>query len=152
MGNFAPCLPSIWQNDWTDKIHQRLSHFWSWRFAKSILNSWYGVSPTNFLVSLTKKVTWGPFLESCNNFPGPENALIHVYHVCIQNQSFNTFENDTMKVSAKYYEAKLTGLWPRNCATIQQVLILKFAFGPKKLMKTFEKRVPGRSYSMSGSS
>ena len=30
-------------------------------------------------------------------------------------------------------EAKLTGLWDRNCATIQQVLILKFAFGPEKL-------------------
>ena len=29
-------------------------------------------------------------------------------------------------------KAKLTGLWARNCATIQQVLILKFAFGPKK--------------------
>ena len=29
-------------------------------------------------------------------------------------------------------EAKLTGLWARNCATIQQVLILKFAFGPEK--------------------
>ena len=28
-------------------------------------------------------------------------------------------------------EAKLTGLWARNCATIQQVLILKFAFGPE---------------------
>ena len=30
-------------------------------------------------------------------------------------------------------EAKLTGLWARNCAAIQQVLILKFAFGPEKL-------------------
>ena len=29
-------------------------------------------------------------------------------------------------------EANLTGLWTRNCATIQQVLILKFAFGPEK--------------------
>ena len=76
MGEFALCLPSIWQDDWTDKIHQRLSYFWSWRFAWSILNAWYGVSPTNFLVSLTKKVTWGPFLESRNNFPGPQNAFM----------------------------------------------------------------------------
>ena len=30
-------------------------------------------------------------------------------------------------------EAKLTSLWARNCDTIQQVLILKFAFGPEKL-------------------
>ena len=26
---------------------------------------------------------------------------------------------------------KLTGAWARNCDTIQQVLILKFAFGPE---------------------
>ena len=35
-----------------------------------------------------------------------------------------------MKLSVN--EAKLTGLWARNCATIQLVLILKFAFGPEK--------------------
>ena len=35
-----------------------------------------------------------------------------------------------MKLSVN--EAKLTGLCARNCATIQQVLILKFAFGPEK--------------------
>ena len=28
-------------------------------------------------------------------------------------------------------KAQLTGLWATNCATIQQVLILKFAFGPE---------------------
>ena len=27
-------------------------------------------------------------------------------------------------------EAELIGLWARNCATIQQILLLKFAFGP----------------------
>ena len=36
-----------------------------------------------------------------------------------------------MKLSVN--EAKLTCLCARNCATIQQVLILKFAFGPEKL-------------------
>ena len=36
-----------------------------------------------------------------------------------------------MKLSVN--EAKLTGLYARNCATIQQVLILKFAFGTEKL-------------------
>ena len=39
-------------------------------------------------------------------------------------------ENNTMNLSVN--EAKLAGLWARNCATIQQVLILKFAFGPEK--------------------
>ena len=29
-------------------------------------------------------------------------------------------------------EAKLTGLWASNCATFEQVLILKFAFSPEK--------------------
>ena len=33
-------------------------------------------------------------------------------------------------------EAKLTVLWARNCATVQQVLILKVA-------GSFEKRAPG---------
>ena len=31
-------------------------------------------------------------------------------------------------------EAKLTGLWAWNCATIQQVVILIFAFEPKKFL------------------
>ena len=35
-----------------------------------------------------------------------------------------------MKLSVN--KAKLSGLWARNCATIQQVLILKFAFEPEK--------------------
>ena len=38
-----------------------------------------------------------------------------------------------MKLSV--IEAKLTDLWARNCATIQQLLILKFAFWPDQ--KTF---------------
>ena len=38
---------------------------------------------------------------------------------------------DTMKWSV--HEVKLTGLWARNCATIQQVLISNFTFGPEKL-------------------
>ena len=36
-----------------------------------------------------------------------------------EDQSFNKFENNKMKLSV--YEAKLTGLWARNCAIIQQV-------------------------------
>ena len=40
------------------------------------------------------------------------------------------FKNDTIKLSVN--EAKLTGLWDKNCATIHQVVILKFAFRPKK--------------------
>ena len=36
-----------------------------------------------------------------------------------------------MKLSVN--KAKLTGLWARNCGTIQLVLISKFTFGPEKL-------------------
>ena len=61
--------------------------------------------------------SWGPFLESADNIPGPKTS--YVCRVCIHDQSFNNFENDTIKVSVN--EAKLTGLWARNCATIQQV-------------------------------
>ena len=42
-----------------------------------------------------------------------------------------TFENGTIKLSVN--EAKLTGLWARNFATIQLVLISKLAFEPEKL-------------------
>ena len=57
--------------------------------------------------------------------------LFFVCCVCIQDQSLNSFENSTMKLAVN--EAKLSVLWARNCATVQQVLILKFAFGPEKL-------------------
>ena len=56
--------------------------------------------------------------------------LFCVCYVCIQEQSFNNFENKTMKLSVN--KAKLTGFWARNHAIIQLVWILKFALGPKK--------------------
>ena len=52
---------------------------------------------------------------------------------------FNNFENDTIKISVN--EAELTGLSARNCATIQQVLILNFAFGPESY-RAFRKTGP----------
>ena len=50
--------------------------------------------------------------------------------LCVQDQTLNNFENNTMKLSEN--KAILTGLWASNCATIHQVLILKFAFRPEK--------------------
>ena len=42
-------------------------------------------------------------------------------------------------------EAKLTGLWARKCASIQQVLILKFVFESEhEVSGSVEKRAPGR--------
>ena len=66
------------------------------------------------------------------NSSGPKSCFMFAGRVCIQDQSFTNFENDTMKLSVN--EAKLTGLGARNCATIQQVLISKFAFAPEKLL------------------
>ena len=48
----------------------------------------------------------------------------------IQDQRFNDFEKDKMKLSVN--KAKLTGLCARNSANIQQVVILKFVLGPEK--------------------
>ena len=56
---------------------------------------------------------------------------VYVCRVCIQDQSFNNFENDTMKLSLN--KAKFTGLWAKNCATIRA----RKVYGP------FEKRGPG---------
>ena len=67
--------------------------------------------------------TWDKFLER-------PRKLFYVCPVCIQDLSFSNAENDTMKLSLN--EEKLTGLWAKNSAAIQQVLILKFDFGPKK--------------------
>ena len=47
-----------------------------------------------------------------------------------------------MKLSVN--ETKLTGLWARNCASIQQVWILKFVFCPKIKVLTF--RETGRAW------
>ena len=52
---------------------------------------------------------------------GP-GKLFCVCCVCIRDQCFNNFENNTLKLVAN--EAKLTSLWARNCATIQRVWIL----------------------------
>ena len=49
-----------------------------------------------------------PFLESPDSFSDPKIERFYVYRVCIQDQSFNNFENDSMELSVK--EAKLTGL------------------------------------------
>ena len=56
---------------------------------------------------------------------------VYICFVCIQDQSFNCFENNTMKLSVN--EAKLTGLCARNRVTVQQVFISKFAFRSEKL-------------------
>ena len=68
-------------------------------------------------------------LQTSDKFLERSRKLFYVYRVCIQDLSFSNSENDIMKLSLN--GAKLTSLWARNCADIQQVLILKFDFGPK---------------------
>ena len=60
--------------------------------------------------------------------------------------NFNNVESDTMKLSVN--EAKLTGFWARNYATIQQVLILEFSFKPEKLLGLFKKCNPVPIYTI----
>ena len=60
------------------------------------------------------------------SFQGPETFRARKSDLCLSclhYSSFNNSENDTMQLSLN--EAKLTGLWARSCATIQQVLVLK---------------------------
>ena len=47
--------------------------------------------------------------------------LLCVCRVYIQDQSFDKFEKSKTKLSVN--EAKLSGLWAKNCATIQQVCL-----------------------------
>ena len=63
--------------------------------------------------------SWRPFRESADNVLGPKNYFVCC--VCIHDESFNNFDNDTMKLWVN--EEKLTGLCARNCVTIRQVLI-----------------------------
>ena len=76
-------------------------------------------------------MAWGPFLKTPDNLFGPEKLFMFAVFAIKLTISFNNLENDTIKVSVN--EAEFTGLWARNCATTQQVLISKFAFGPEKL-------------------
>ena len=78
---------------------------------------------TRWNSSLSKREgNWTPFLKR-------RRKVFYVCRVCIQDSSFNNSDNDTMKLSVN--EAKLTGLWARNCATITKVLILNLPSGPK---------------------
>ena len=70
----------------------------------------------------------GLFVESPSNFSGQEGCFVFVVFAF----KTNNFENNTTKLSAD--EAKLTGLWGRNCATICTIQQnLKFGWGPEKL-------------------
>ena len=67
----------------------------------------------------------GLFLESPGNFLGPESWVVFAAFTFKLKVSI-ILKSNKMKLSVN--EAKLTDLWARSCATIQQVWILKFAF------------------------
>ena len=54
---------------------------------------------------------------------------LQLHRVCIQDQSCNIFENDTMKISVK--EAKLTGLWARSLQQFNKFWFQNLPSGPK---------------------
>ena len=67
------------------------------------------------------------FLESPSNFSGPKSCfMLAMFAFKIKVSVILKMILVTMKLPVN--EAKLTSLWARNFATIQQVLILKFAF------------------------
>ena len=73
-----------------------------------------------FIRGLVWKQVWilearGLFLNSPSNVSGPERCFVVALFTFKIKVSI-IFENDTMKLSVN--EAKLTGLWARNCATI----------------------------------
>ena len=51
-----------------------------------------------------------------------------------------------MKLSVD--EAKLTGLWAKNFATIQLILISKYAFKPEKLTGPWPALLPGSAHAL----
>ena len=75
---------------------------------------------------------WDPFLESPDNvFVSESCFMFGVYALKIKVSIIKLMKLKLiMKLSVN--KAKLTGLWARNCATIQLVLISKFTFGPEK--------------------
>ena len=77
----------------------------------------------------------GPFLESVGTFSGAEAVLC--CSVFIQDESFNNFENNAMKLLLN--DAKSTGLWARNCA-----FDFKICPRARKVSGRFEKQGPGR--------
>ena len=71
------------------------------------------------------------FLESPSNFSGPKSCfMLAMFAFKIKVSVILKMILVTMKLPVN--EAKLTSLWARNFATIQQVLILKFAFRSKR--------------------
>ena len=77
------------------------------------------------------------FSKALVTFRAPESCNFCDFCVCIQDQSFNNFENITMKLSVN--EAKLTGLWGRNCTTIQLSFDFEICLRPRKVYGSVEK-------------
>ena len=93
-----------------------------------------------FTIFQTKKCPFSPpfsdlglsiFLESPGNFLGPESCVVFAAFAFKIKVSI-ILKSNKMKLSVN--EAILPVLWARNCATIQQVWILKFAFDPKRFL------------------
>ena len=55
---------------------------------------------------LSDFTTWGPLLQSPDNFSGPKSCFMFC-RVCIQDESFNNFDNNEVKLSVN--QAKLAG-------------------------------------------
>ena len=73
----------------------------------------------------------GLFPESLRNFSGPERVFFVFVVFAFKIEVSVIFKIcNTMQLLVD--EAKLIGLWAKNCAAMCQVLISKFHFGPEK--------------------
>ena len=80
------------------------------------------------------------FSKILNTFGARKAVLcLSSLHARLKFQNFSEWYNETISYHNK---EKLTGLWARNYATIPQVSILKFAFGPGKFPRLPKNRPP----------
>ena len=115
---------------WNPKI-SALKAFLSFLLQELVLNGFKAIT-RHHLTSLKNNILLSARTRVSPQGPVSWKFQKGVLYVCRQVQRFHNFEQYTICLSLNL-KAKLTGLWARNYGTVQQVLILKFAFGPEKL-------------------
>ena len=115
---------------WNPKM-SALKAFLSFLLQELVLNGFKAIT-RHHLTSLKNNILLSARTRVSPQGPVSWKFQKGVLYVCRQVQRFHNFEQYTICLSLNL-KAKLTGLWARNYGTVQQVLILKFAFGPEKL-------------------
>ena len=122
---------------------QRLPSVHTVRYLFSKANLFFGSFLREFEVEqmcvwLQKSCSGACFSKGSGNISGLESCFVFAMF------TFKIKVSIILKmIQLSVNEAKLTGLWARNCTTIQQVLILKFILRARKASGSFEKLAPG---------